>query len=61
MDANMKPRASIPAITVDESANEANSLVTELKAAPFESKGVMSLKRIPGFGKFGTSRMSCRA
>ncbi len=54
----MKPRDSMPATTVMWSfANgSASSSHAVLSASGERSRGVMSLKRIPGFGKSGTSR-----
>src|SRR5512140_38194 len=59
----MKPRLSMPITWLIESAANGAAIasVARRNAAAFASSGVMSLKLIPGFGKFGISRMSGRS
>ncbi len=55
----IKPRDSTPTIIVGRSGatRSAKSWIESRNAVASASSGVMSLNRIPGFGKSGTSRM----
>ena len=53
----MKPRASIPATLSIAPWPAASASITAANAGPSASSGVMSLNKMPGSGKSGTSRM----